>query len=106
MNDFYKFMDKDKISTFTKWLAKLSPTEFATIGFISSIILSELLNPDEQNSVGNFFVLVGQVLITTSAQAHTIYPNYISPSLTDFNNLEKQLQKLKKDFFNFKKESN
>ena len=47
-----------------KFLPKINAFEFTTIAFVIGIVLCDDLTPAEQNSVGNFFMLVGQVLST------------------------------------------
>ncbi len=64
LDEFLNF-DFGSLSSF---LSKISPLEFASIGSIVGIIIASQLTNDEQNSIGNFFELVGQVILTAQAQ--------------------------------------
>lgn len=50
----------------------ISAQSFTTSAFIIGYLLIDDLNPAEQNSVGNWFMLVGQVLSTNSAQQQVL----------------------------------
>ncbi len=100
MEDFLKRCNKEKICTFSDLLNSQSPIEFITTGYIISIILCEIIPPPQQNTLGNFLEMVGQILLTSYAQASTINPNYTPPSLTDFNNLQNQVNSIKKFILN------
>ena len=96
MEEFINTFKKDDIINFSKTLSKLSPLEFSSLGCIIGIILCEILNPNEQNTIGNFLELVGQILLTSYAQASIIDPNFSSPSRCQFNNLKIDVEKIKK----------
>lgn len=55
-----------------KFLPKINAFEFTTIAFVIGIVLCDDLTPAEQNAVGNFFMLVGQVLSTNASQQQVI----------------------------------
>lgn len=67
INSFNKYSKEDLIG-FSKFLDSLTPLEFTTLGCIIGIIIASSLNNNEQNSVGNFLELVGQVILTNQAQ--------------------------------------
>lgn len=48
---------------------KIPPEQFTLLATIIGVLLSSELDPNEQNSVGNFLVSVGQTLLTSAAQA-------------------------------------
>lgn len=48
---------------------KIPASEFALLGALLGVLISGKLNPDEQNSIGNFIVSVGQSVLTIAAQA-------------------------------------
>ena len=50
----------------------LPPKQFTIIAFLLGILLVDDLNATEQNALGGFFELVGQVLITNAAQSQLI----------------------------------
>ena len=54
MNDFFKNLEASKIKNFSNLLNKLSPTEFVSFGSIIAIILTQYIDPNEQNTLGNF----------------------------------------------------
>ena len=95
MEEIINNINKDQILSYSKILSNLSPLEFASLGCIISIILIELLNANEQNTVGNFLELVGQVLLTSYAQASIVDPNFSSPSKCDFKNLKTDVENIK-----------
>ena len=63
MNDFFKNFDSNKIKKFSSTLNQLSPTEFVSLVSIAAIILIKYINPNEQNTLGNFLEMIGQILI-------------------------------------------
>lgn len=60
--------DNNEFSNFASWLMSLSPLEFTTIGVIVAYIISYNLTINEQNSIGNWFEMVGQIILTFNAQ--------------------------------------
>lgn len=71
----------------------LTPFEFTTLGVVIGYILSCNLTIDEQNSLGNWFELVGQIILTFNAQGSG---QESSPSFQDINNLQQQINELKR----------
>ena len=94
MNEFINKLDKKQIKSFSHELSKLSPTEFITIGSIIGIFLSNSITPNEQNTLGNFLEMVGQILLTSYAQSTVTNPRYINFSLLDGQNLQLQINKI------------
>lgn len=76
MNEFFSnssfkdFVNSD-YNKLSNWLNTLDPYEFATIGVIAAFLIAPTLNPNQQNSVGNFLEEIGQILLTISAQQIT-----------------------------------
>ena len=68
INSFYNKYTKEDLIGFSKFLASLAPLEFTTLGCIIGLIITSSLNNNEQNSIGNFLELVGQVILTNQAQ--------------------------------------
>ncbi len=60
--------NNQEIKSFVNWLMSLSPLEFTTLAVMISYIISCNLTVDEQNSFGNWFELVGQIMLTFNAQ--------------------------------------
>ncbi len=69
------------------FLNNLNAFEFTTSAFIVGILLCENLNATEQNAIGNWFELLGQVLETNSAQLQVTNNN----NTTDINSLKKAI---------------
>ena len=69
---------------------KLSPTEFVSLGSLIGVILTQFINPNEQNTLLNFLELIGQILLTSYAQATVTDPHYINLSKTQGEELQKQ----------------
>lgn len=97
MNDFFKNINKDNVINFSNFLYNLSPIEYISLGCISAIIISNYLNPNEQNTLGNFLEMIGQILLTSYAQSSVVDPNYISFSLNQAKDLESIINKKIKD---------
>jgi hypothetical protein len=55
-----------------KFLSSINSYEFTTIAFVIGYLLCDNLTPAEQNSIGNWFMLVGQVLSTNASQQQVI----------------------------------
>lgn len=84
IDDFSKFDFK----SLGQYLLQLSPFEVATLGCLLGLVLIPPLNAKEQNSVGNFLELIGQVLLSSSSQ-----DSVINPSLDEktFNTYKKSI---------------
>ena len=55
-----------------KFLTSLSPNEFVLLGVTIGISIAQDLSIVEQNSIGNFFQMIGELLITYNGQAVTV----------------------------------
>lgn len=64
-------MDQD-FNQFSNWLFSLNAYEFTLIPTIIGFILGPTLTTNQQNSLGNFFDMLGQVLMTMNAQNITL----------------------------------
>lgn len=87
-------LNNDSLKSFASILSRLSPLEFASIGCLVGLIISAPLNSNEQNSIGNFLELVGQVVLTVQAQGSFNDPNPVSEN--DFNNFKKYIYSILK----------
>ena len=54
----------------------INPELFSTIGAITGFILESDFDANELNSIGNWIILVGQFMLTTSAQQQLINARY------------------------------
>ena len=55
-----------------KFPPNINPELFTIIGCIVGLIVEDDFNANELNSIGNWLILVGQVLLTTAAQQQLI----------------------------------
>lgn len=73
------------------FLSNINANEFTTTAFIVGILLCENLNANEQNAIGNWFELLGQVLETNSAQEQVIQSSSANAQKVDIENLKKAI---------------
>ena len=59
-----------------KFPPNINPELFTIIGCIVGLIVEDDYNANELNSIGNWLILVGQVLLTTAAQQQLINARY------------------------------
>lgn len=116
MNDqcFENFINQD-FETFSDWLFSLNAYEFTAIATLIGFIISPTLTLNQQNSLGNFFELLGQVILTINAQGTTLRQHRnekpgIKEKLEKITleeeiiNIKKEVIKLRKDVLNNEKE--
>lgn len=60
--------NNNDVKNYANFLSKLSGNELAIIASISGYFLAQGLTPEEQNSIGNFFEAVGQILLCIGSQ--------------------------------------
>ena len=82
----------------------ISAPIYTTSAFVIGLILCDDLTPAEQNSLGNWFMMVGQVLCTNSAQQQLL--NNRSGTSTSYNSHIINDNDLKAHANNIKKEVN
>ena len=100
MDKYYDFLNSNEFINFSGDIHKLSPTEFVSVGCIFAIIIIQQINPNEQNTLGNFLEMVGQILLTSYAQATVVNPNFQPTSITQTKQLQDAFfRHLKKDHF-------
>ena len=79
-----------------EFLAKIDPYSYTTSAFIIGLLLIDNLTPAEQNSVGNWFMMIGQVLETSASQQQVIN-NYSNTSNSSNNHIvNDNIQSIKK----------
>ena len=88
-----------------------SPIIYTSSAFVIGILLCDDLTPAEQNSLGNWFMLVGQTLCTNSAQQQLLNnrnntSNTYKSHVINNNNLKESTNNIKNEinniFKNFK----
>ncbi len=65
------FLDID-YKNMSRFLFSFSGNEFGIIGAIVGYLICQNLDIDEQNSLGNFFELIGQIILAIAAQNQVI----------------------------------
>lgn len=105
MNEFNEFVNKD-YKSFSKWLFSLDAYTFTLIGTIAGFVISPTLTINEQNSLGNFFELLGQVILTINAQGTTLEQrknknSSIKPEI-ESSSLEEEIIKIKEEIINLR----
>ncbi len=70
MNNNQSFEDFLNIDyqSFSRYLFSFSGNEFGIVGALVGYLLCQKLDIDEQNSLGNFLELVGQMILAIAAQ--------------------------------------
>ena len=74
MNCDYKDASKS-LNSLADYLLNLSAEEFSLLSFTLAFILAPTLNITQQNAIGNFFILFGQVLVTFNSQNNYLNNN-------------------------------
>jgi len=88
-----------------KLVPDISAPIFTTSAFIIGLILCDDLTPAEQNSLGGWFMLIGQTMSTNSAQQQLLNnrnnssSNYNSNTIND-NNLRESANNIKNEINN------
>lgn len=96
--DYSKFKDLSFSSLIDKLLS-LSGEELSILACILGFALANGTTIQEQNSIGNFFELLGQFILTTAAQNYKLQSHF-SPSSQE---LKSQIDHLYNIIFNIKK---
>ncbi len=82
---------------------KIPPNQFSLIAALLGILLNLELDVNEQNSLGNFFVSIGQTMLTAAAQSANQESHPTDQSmLQQINQMTAQLDALKKQLKNNK----
>ena len=77
------------------FLPKIDAYSYTTSAFIIGLLLIDNLTPAEQNSVGNWLIMVGQVLETNASQQQVIN-NYNNTSNTSNEHIINNNETIKK----------
>lgn len=99
-NAYNEFANQD-FKSLSAWLFSLNPYEFSLIASILGFAISTTLTVDQQNSLGNFMELLGQVILTINAQSSTLQRKQnkhknIKP-IIESSNLEEEIIKIKEE---------
>lgn len=106
-NEYQKFINQD-FDSFSNWLFSLNAYEFSLIATIIGFVISPTLTVNQQDSLGNFFELLGQVILTINAQNVTLYQSGLSQSgikpQMECQNLEEEIILIKKELIKLRNE--
>ena len=91
-------------SEFADWLFSLSGTDFVIIGTITAILISSNLTLNQQNSIGNFFELIGEAILTFNAQEITRLSKYTNPHNLSIEDLNQKINYLYNELMKIKRE--
>lgn len=72
MNDSMNRFINNDYDSLADYLFSFTGNEFSIISSIIAFVISQNLTIDQANSLGNFFELVGQFMITKAAQDQVI----------------------------------
>ena len=72
MNDSINRFINNDYDSLADYLFSFTGNEFSIISSIIAFVISQNLTIDQANSLGNFFELVGQFMITKAAQDQVI----------------------------------
>lgn len=97
-------MDQENnFKEFADWIFSLSGLDYTIAATAIAILISRNLNVNEQNSVGNFFFLIGQVLITMNAQDITQSERIDNPTNISNGELNRRIEFLFNELNNIKR---
>ena len=95
MNNNYEEF-KEAVKSFSNWLDSIPPYEYSLTGVIIAYIIAPNLTKSAQNAFGNWVELVGQIILTISAQASaTPETGQYNQLLADVENLKAEIERLK-----------
>ena len=95
-NAFKNFINQDFLGL-SNWINSLNPYEFSLIATIIGFLVAPPLSANEQNSLGNFFELIGQVLLSIAAQNMTVSQSSQNQSASQNQNLYQEIEKIKNE---------
>ena len=95
MNNNYEEF-KEAVKSFSNWLDSIPPYEYSLTGVIIAYIIAPNLTNNAQNAFGNWLELVGQIIVTISAQASaTPETGQYNRLLANVENLKAEIERLK-----------
>ena len=95
MNNNYEEF-KEAVKSFSNWLDSIPPYEYSLTGVIIAYIIAPNLTNNAQNAFGNWLELVGQIILTISAQASaTPETGQYNRLLAGVENLKAEIERLK-----------
>ena len=98
--------NENNFKDFNDWIFSLSGLDYTIAAVTIAIILSKGLDVNEQNSVGSFFFLIGQVLITMNAQNITRSEKILNPNNLSNGELNQKIDFLYNELMKIKRNLN
>jgi hypothetical protein len=95
--------NNNSFKEFTDWIFSLSGIDYTIAAVTIGVIMSKGLDVNEQNSVGSFFFLIGQVLITINAQNITQTERIDNPTNISNGELNRRIEFLFNELNNIKR---
>lgn len=75
-----------QIQEIVTYLLTLTPNEVGVLGSAIGIIICQGLTPSQQNTIGNFFELIGQVVLAIGAQGQYVNILKVNPDTSKIIN--------------------
>jgi hypothetical protein len=101
MNDgMYEFGEMS-CNAFVDLLLTLNEYELTILASAIGLLIAPSITTNQQNSLGNFFELVGQILLTINAQAINLQP--YAPSRQE---LDEKIKRLERELSILKRQNN
>lgn len=95
--DMYEFGDMS-CNAFVDLLLSINEYELTILACAIGLLIAPTITINQQNSLGNFFELIGQILLTINAQAINNQPNAPSRQQLNerINRLEREINELRR----------
>lgn len=91
--------DTNKVNPLASCFFSLPPKQFSLLSSLFGILLIDNLDLNQQNSLGNFIVGVGQAILTAAAQGQLLQSNS-----SQNDHIRQQIQLLKKQICTLEQE--
>lgn len=82
-------------------LKSISPSEFTILAIVIGLIAISLLDSDELDTIGNWLIGIGSLMVIASSQAD--YLNTLEEKRSREDNLRKQIELLHEELSSFAK---
>jgi len=93
------YTESNCVNPFVECFFSLSPKQFSLLSSLLGILLIDNLDLNQQNSLGNFIVNIGQAILTAAAQGQILQSNNSKD-----NHLRQQIQALKQQIYTLEQE--
>ncbi len=93
----------NSFSKLSELILKLNPLEFTAISIILGYLLSDGLDSNQVQSIGNFFESIGQTMLTIGMQMQNLQGGYQGNNiLSNYPNLESKITDIENIIKNIK----